>query len=121
MTRIKDKFLRFKVSVNKKIRNFSETKTRSKRKLFLLGFTTVFSIFALTKITSVLPAMAKEVPLDMPVPGPSSALVSSKKMTSTLSGSVSLICGLAIKSVSFLVGSLCRFVIVIEILKDQVR
>ena len=118
MTRIKDKFLRFKVSVNKKIINFSETKTRSKRKLFLLGFTTAFSIFALT---SVLPAMAKDVPLYMPVPGPSSALVQSKKLTFALSGSVSLICGLAIKSVSFLVGSLCRFVIVIEILKAQGR
>ena len=143
MVNIKNTLSRFKVSARSKIKNkttnikngaqnfkenFSEAKNkpRSKRKSLLLGFTTVLSIFGVTLLASVLPAVAKDVPKDTPKPGqvcpsptPQPALVPSQQITSGLSGAAATICALAISSGSFMIGGICGVIVVVGILKAQ--
>jgi MFS family permease len=120
--------INIKNGVEKFKENFSEAKNkpRSKRKSLLLGFTTVLSIFGLTLLAPVLPAVAKDIPKDAPKPGqvcpsPATPLVPSPSqlITTGLSGAAATICALAITSGSFLVGGVCGVVVVVGILKAQ--
>jgi hypothetical protein len=105
MVDIKNTLSRFKVNARSKIKNkttnikngaqkfkesFSEAKnkSRSKPKSLLLSFTTVLSIFGVTLLASVLPAVAKDVPKNTPEPGqvcpsptPQPALVPSQQIS----------------------------------------
>jgi hypothetical protein len=145
MVNIKNTLSRFKVSARSKIKNkttsikngaqkfkenFSEAKNkpRSKRKSLLLGFTTVLSIFGVTLLASVLPAVAKDVPKNTPKPGqvcpspsptPQPALVPSQQIISGLSGAAATVCALAISSGSFMIGGICGVIVVVGILKAQ--
>ena len=145
MVNIKNTLSRFKVSAPSKIKNkttnikngaqkfkenFSEAKNkpRSKRKSLLLGFTTVLSIFGVTLLASVLPAVAKDVPKNTPKPGqvcpspsptPQPALVPSQQIISGLSGAAATMCALAISSGSFMIGGICGLIVVVGILKAQ--
>lgn len=67
-TKIKNKTTNIKNGAQKFKENFSEAKNkpRSKRKSLLLGFTTVLSIFGVTLLASVLPAIAQDVPSPTP-------------------------------------------------------
>lgn len=137
MVNIKSTLSRFKVSARSKIKNkttnikngaqkfkenFSEAKNkpRSKRKSLLLGFTTVLSIFGVTLLASVLPAVAQDVPKgvpkDTPKPDPSPP---SEQIISGLSGVAATVCGLAISSGSFIIGGVCGVIVVVGILKAQ--
>lgn len=143
MVNIKNILLRFKVSARSKIKNkttnikngaqkfkenFSEAKNkpRSKRKSLLLGFTTVLSIFGVTLLASVLPAVAQDVPKDTPKPDqvcpsptPQPTLVPSQQIISGLSGAAATVCALAISSGSFMIGGICGVIVVVGILKAQ--
>ena len=137
MVNIKSTLSRFKVSARSKIKNkttnikngaqkfkenFSEAKNkpRSKRKSLLLGFTTVLSIFGVTLLASVLPAVTQDVPKgvpkDTPKPDPSPP---SEQIISGLSGVAATVCGLAISSGSFIIGGVCGVIVVVGILKAQ--
>jgi hypothetical protein len=143
MVSIKNTLSRFKVNARSKIKNrttnikngaqkfkenFSEAKSkpRSKRKSLLLGFTTVLSIFGVTLLASVLPAVAKDVPKDTPKPSqvcpsptPQPALVPSQQIITGLSGVAATVCALAVSSGSFIIGGVCGVIIVVGILKAQ--
>lgn len=143
MVNIKNILLSFKVSARSKIKNkttnikngaqkfkenFSEAKNkpRSKRKSLLLGFTTVLSIFGVTLLASVLPAVAQDVPKDTPKPDqvcpsptPQPTLVPSQQIISGLSGAAATVCALAISSGSFMIGGICGVIVVVGILKAQ--
>ena len=141
MINIKNTLLRFKVSARNKItnikngvqkfkENISETKNqpRSKRRSLLLGFTTAITIFGITLIASVLPAIAKNVPKNTPKldPGPGQvcpcpalkpALIPSEQIVSVLAGATATICSLAIYSGFFMIDTICDVIVVIGILK----
>lgn len=90
MANIKNIFLCFKKNAGNKLtdiktnlknrsqkfkENFEEAKSqlKPKRKSLLLGFTAVLGIFGVTLLTSVLSALAKDIPKNAPKPSPSDA------------------------------------------------
>lgn len=108
--------------------NFSEAKTKpkSKQKSFFLGMTTVLGIFGVTLLAPLLPAMAKDVPKNIPTPSevcpaptPQPALAPSQQIISGLSGAAASICALAVSSGSFIIGAACGVIVAIGILKVQ--
>lgn len=109
-------------------RNFYEAKNkpRSKRKSLFLGFTTVLGIFGITLLTSVLPAVAKDLPKkgakpDQLCPAPTSnpSVTPSQQIIGGLSGAAATVCALAVTSGSFMIGAVCGVIVVIGILKAQ--
>jgi len=136
MVNIKNSLSRFKRNTSNKIKNaaqkfqknFSEAKSkpRSKRRSLFLGFTTVLSIFGVTLLAPVLPAVAKDLPKKgakpgevCPAPTPKPALVPSQQIVGGLSGAAATICALALSSGSFMVGAVCGVIVVVGILKAQ--
>lgn len=107
----------FKVNFKKKFKEYKE-KPKSKRKSFIIGFTTVVGIFGLTLFGPALSAVAKDIPKGNPkptdiAPAPS---VPPEIINTGLAASV---CGLAVTSGSFAVGVACGFIVVIGILHMQ--
>lgn len=111
-------------------KNFSEAKSkpRSKRRSLFLGFTTVLSIFGLTVLASVLPAVAKDLSKNGTTPGevrptptqnPKPALVPSQEIVNGFYGAAATIWGLAVSSGPFIVGAVCGVIVVVGILKAQ--
>ncbi|MFT6843339.1 MAG: hypothetical protein ACJASR_002115 [Psychroserpens sp.] len=105
---------------------------RSKRKSFVIGFTTAVGIFGLTLFGPALSAVAKDVPKNLkpgdiapppvPAPAPSLALPPSKQVISTgISGVAGSVCALAVTSGSFAVGIACGCVVVVGILQLQAK
>ena len=143
MVNIKNILSRFKVNGKNKITNIKDkarndgqkfkenfyeakSKPRSKRKSLFLGFATVLSIFGVVLVAPILPAVAKDVPKNVPnkvcpSPTPKPALVPSQQIITGLSGAAASICALAISSSSFLIGGACGVLVVIGILKVQGR
>ena len=139
MVNIKNTLSRFKASARNKTTNIkngaqkfkenfyeAKNKPRSKRKSLLLGFTTVLSIFGVTLLASVLPAVAQDVPKDTPKPDqvcpsptPQPTLVPSQQIISGLSGAGATVCALAVSSGSFMIGGICGVIVVVGILKAQ--
>lgn len=139
MVNLKNSLSRFKRNTSNKIKNvknkaqnaaqkfqknFSEAKSkpRSKRRSLFLGFTTVLSIFGVTLLAPVLPAVAKDLPKKgevCPAPTPKPALVPSQQIVGGLSGAAATICALALSSGSFMVGAVCGVIVVVGILKAQ--
>jgi hypothetical protein len=143
MMNIKNTLSRFKINANIKIKNktinikngaqrFKENfyeaknKPRSKRKSLLLGFTTVFGIFGVTLLASVLPAIAEDVPKNAqkagqvcPSPTPQPQSVPSQQIITGLSGAAATICALAVSSGPFIIGGVCGVIVVVGILKAQ--
>lgn len=140
MVNLKNSLSRFKRNTSNKIKNvknkaqnaaqkfqknFSEAKSkpRSKRRSLFLGFATVLSIFGVTLLAPVLPAVAKDLPAKpgevCPAPTPKPALVPSQQIVGGLSGAAATICALAVSSGSFLIGAVCGVIVVVGILKAQ--
>ena len=143
MVNLKNSLSRFKRNTSNKIKNvknkaqnaaqkfqknFSEAKSkpRSKRRSLFLGFTTVLSIFGVTLLAPVLPAVAKDLPKKgakpgevCPAPTSKPALVPSQQIVDGLSGAAATICALAVSSGNFMVGAVCGVIVVVGILKAQ--
>jgi hypothetical protein len=120
--RLKNRVQDFKINFKTKFNAYKE-KPKSKRKSFLIGFTTAVSIFGLTLFGPVLSAVAKEIPKGNPKPTdvvPAPVAPPSQQIVNTsLSGLAASVCSLAITSGSFAVGVACGFVVVIGILHIQ--
>ena len=110
--------------------NFSEAKSKpiSKRKSLSLGFTIVLGIFGVTLLGSVLPAIAKDIPVPTkkpgevcPAPSDNPALVPSQEIVGALAGVAATVGGLAVSSGPFMIGALCGLVVVVGILKAMGR
>jgi len=133
---LKQGILGLKRKISNKIKNGAEkfqknfsaakSKPRSKRRSLFLGFATVVSIFGVTLLAPVLPAVAKDLPNKgpkpseiCPAPTPEPALLPSERIVGGLAGAAGSVCALAISSGSFIVGAACGFIIVVGILKAQ--
>ena len=133
MVNIQKLFSRFKknagntaTNLKNQAQKFEEAKNqpKSKRKSLFLGFTTVLGIFGFTLLTPVLPAVAKEIPKQVPkpsgvTPASQSTVLSSKEIAKAVSGIAGSVCALAISSGSFVIGAACGVVVVYGILKVQ--
>ena len=114
----------FKINFKKKFKEYKE-KPKSKRKSFLLGFTSSVGVFGLILFGPALSAVAKDIPKGNPkptdiAPAPSAPL--SKEIINTgtgLSGVAGSVCALAITSGSFAIGVGCGCLVVIAILHVQ--
>jgi hypothetical protein len=117
-------------NIKNKLKNYikeaQETKDlpKSKLKRATIDMITVLSICGISLLGSTLPAIAKDkLPTDAPkpdtcVPAPSAQLISDSIIQS-LEGAAGVVCALAISSGSFVVGGLCKLIVVIGILKVQ--
>jgi len=121
---LKNRVQDFKTNLKKKFKEYKE-KPKSKRKSFIIGFTTVVGIFSLTLFGPALSAVAKDIPKGNPkptdiTPAPAPVIPPSKEIINTgLSGAAGTVCALAITSGSFAVGVACGFIVVIGILHMQ--
>ena len=113
----------FQSNFKKKVKQ-SKEKPRSKRKSFMIGFTTAVGIFGLTLFGPALAAVAQDLPkkvnpkLTEIAPAPS--VPPKKEIINTgLSGLAASVCGLAVTSGSFAIGVACGFIVVISILHMQ--
>jgi hypothetical protein len=116
--RVKD----FKINFAKKFQE-SKEKPKSKRKSFMIGFTTAVGIFGLTLFGPALSAVAKDIPKGTPKLNeiaPAPPVPAKNELIKTgISGIAASICGLAVTSGSFAVGIACGFIVVIGILHIQ--
>jgi hypothetical protein len=119
-TRVQD----FKINFKQKFKEYKE-KPKSKRKSFIIGFTTAVALFGFTLFGPALSAVAQDIPKGNPKPTdiasapyvpPSKEIINTGAGLSGLAGSV---CGLAVTSGSFAFGVACGFLIVIGILHMQ--
>jgi hypothetical protein len=121
-TRVQD----FKINFKKKFEEYKE-KPQSKRKSFIIGFTTVVGIFGLTLFGPVLSAVAKDIPKGNPkptqtAPAPAPAVPPTNRIVNgALSGVAASVCSLAITSGSFAVGIICGIIVVAGILQLEKR
>jgi hypothetical protein len=110
----------FKINFKKKFKEYKE-KPKSKRKSFIIGFTTAVGIFGLILFGPALSAVAKDIPKGNPkpidiAPAPSA----SKEIINTgLSGVAGSVFALAVTSGSFAIGIACGCIVVIAILHVQ--
>lgn len=110
----------FKANFKKKFKEAKE-KPKSKRKSFVIGFTTAVGIFGLILSGPALSAVAKDIPKGNPkptdiAPAPYPSLPPSKEMLKFINRSV---CVLAITSGSFAIGIACGCLVVVGILHMQ--
>jgi len=110
--RFKNRVQDFKLNFKKKFKEYKE-KPKSKRKSFIIGFTTAVAIFGLTLFGPALSAVAKDIPKGNPKP---TNIAPAPPLPTGLAASV---CGLAVTSGSFAVGVACGFIVVIGILDMQ--
>ena len=110
----------FKINFKKKFKEYKE-KPKSKRKSFIIGFTTAVGIFGLTLFGTALSAVAKDMPKRNPKPTDIAPAPPPCKeiINAGLSGLVASMSGLAVTSGSFAVGVGCGFIVVIGILHLQ--
>jgi hypothetical protein len=123
--RLKNRVQDFKINFKKKFKEYKE-KPKSKRKSFIIGFTTAVGIFGLILFGPALSAVAKDIPnipKGNPKPtdiAPAPSVPPSKEIINTgLSGLAGSVCALAVTSGSFAVGIACGFIVVIAILQVQ--
>jgi hypothetical protein len=126
--KIRNKITNFKTNLKTGVsqfqENFSKVKSqpRSKRKSFLLGFTTVSAIFGITLFAPLLPVIAKDLPNKTPKPGQVTPALSDKSFLSEeifkgTTGLVGAICGIAFASGSYVLGAICGVLVAGGILK----
>ena len=122
--RLKNRVQDFKINFKKKFKEYKE-KPKSKRKSFIIGFTTAVGIFGLTLFGPALSAVAKDIPKGNPKPNdiaPAPSAPPSKEIINTgtgLSGVAGSVCALAVTSGSFAIGIACGCIVVIAILHVQ--
>ena len=111
-----------KINFQKKVQQ-SKEKPKSKRKSFLIGFTTVVGIFGLTLFGPALSAVAQDIPKgnsNLTDIAPAPSVPPKKEIINTgLSGLAASVGGLAVTSGAFAVGVACGFLVVIGILHMQ--
>ena len=132
-----DNFIRnFKESFKTKSEDYRLTRT-SKRKSFVIGFTTSLSLFSMALFSRALTAYAKELPIPKPpgtsvAPGPGPTAPTgpgtavqnlppalppvNSVVNSGLSGMAGSICAIAVGSGSWVVGAICGVIVAIGIL-----
>ena len=125
---LKNRVQDFTINFKKKFKEYKE-KPKSKRKSFIIGFTTAVGIFGLTLFGPRLLAVAQDIPKDIPIPkanpkftdiAPPPSIPLKKEIINTgLSGLAGSVWGLAITSGSFAIGVACGFIVVIGILHMQ--
>ena len=122
MKKIVDRLKKFKINFKKKLKEYKE-KPKSKRKSFIIGFTTAVGIFGLILFAPALSAVAEDIPKGNPKPtdiAPAPSAPPSKEIINEiingLDAAVDSICALAITSGSFAVGIACGCLVVIAIL-----
>ena len=117
MKKIVSRLDMFKINFKKKFKEYKE-KPKSKRKSFIIGFTTAVGIFGLILFGPALSAVAKDIPKGNPKSTDIALYVPpSKEIINTgVSGSV---IALAVTSGSFAIGIACGFIVVIAILHVQ--
>jgi hypothetical protein len=128
MDNLKSNVQKFKINFKNKFKEYRK-KPSSKRKSFIIGFTTILGIFSLTLFGPALYAVAKELPKSNPRPTdippsqvPVSDIVPSKTIINNgLSGLTASICALAITSGSFAFGVACVCLVVIGLLHMQAK
>jgi hypothetical protein len=114
----------FKINFKKKFKEYKE-KPKSKRKSFIIGFTTSVGIFGFILFGSALSAVAKDIPKGNPKPSdiaPAPFAPPNKEIINTgtgLSGVAGSVCALAVTSGSFAIGIACGCIVVIAILHMQ--
>ena len=124
MKKIVSRLNMFKINFKKKFKEYKE-KPKSKRKSFIIGFTTAVGIFGLILFGPALSAVAKDIPKGNPKPtdiAPAPFVPPRKEIINTgLSGSgvAGSICALAVTSGSFALGITCGCIVVIAILHVQ--
>jgi hypothetical protein len=122
--RLKNRVSDFKINFKKKFKEYKE-KPQSKRKFFIIGFTTAISIFGLTLLGPALSAVAKDIPKVSPkppaiAPAPAVPPLPSKEIINTgISGLAGSVYALAITSGSFAIGVAFGCIVVIGILQIQ--
>jgi hypothetical protein len=122
MYRLKNRVQDFKINFKKKFKEYKE-KPKSKRKSFIIGFTTAVGIFGLALFGPALSAVATDIPKGNPkptdiAPAPASP-PSNEIINSSLSGLAASVCSLAITSGSFAIGVACGCIVVVAILHMQ--
>ena len=124
LPRLKTYIQDFKINFEKKFKEYKE-KPKSKRKSFIIGFTTAVSIFGLTLLGPALSAVAKDIPKVIPkptdiAPAPSvSPPPPPSKEIINAGISVGSVYALAITTGSFAIGVVCGCIVVIGILQIQ--
>jgi len=121
--RLKNRVQDFKIDFQKKFKEYKE-RPKSKRKSFIIGFTTAVGIFGLTLFGPALSAVAKDIPKGNPkptqiAPAPPSLPPSKEILNTGLSGLAASVSSLAITSGSFAIGVACGCIVVIGILHMQ--
>lgn len=137
-TRIRHKIAKTHRNVKTSLKNGLETfqtnfekarkKPVSKRKAFLLGFTTVISLAGVTILAPIFPAMAKDLPK---TPGKPDGLVPTPPSTSptldvikdvglkSIATFVGGICAAAVTNGTFVLGALCGFLVASGMLANK--
>jgi hypothetical protein len=137
-TKVKNKMTQTHRSVKTSLKNGLETfqtnfekakkKPVSKRRAFLLGFTTVISLVGVTIFAPILPAMAKDLPKTsgkpdglVPTPPSTSPTTSVIKEVGlkSLATFVGGICAAAVTNGTFALGALCGFLVASGILANK--
>ena len=119
-----------KKSFFNKYKNFKKeiqqekSKSRSKKRDFMIGFGTILSVFGITLLGPKLTAIAKETsknPGSTPnTPNPSPTTTAPNPATAErLSGAAATVCAAAVTSGNFLVGAICGLIVVGGILYVQ--
>jgi hypothetical protein len=122
-SRLKNRVESFKITFKNKFQQ-NKQKPKSRRKSFMIGFTTAIGLFGLTLFGPALSAVAKEIPKEMQKKNtdiaPAPSVPPGKELISTgLSGAAASVCALAVTSGSFAVGLACGVLVVIGILRLQ--
>lgn len=122
MKKIVDRLNMFKINFKKKFKEYKE-KPKSKRKSFIIGFTTAVGISGLILFGPALSAVAKDIPKGNPKPNDivlaPSAPPSKEIINTGLSGAAGSVYALAVTSGSFAIGIACGCIVVIAILHVQ--
>jgi hypothetical protein len=115
MKKIASRLNMFKINFKNKFKE-EKQKPKSKRKSFIIGFTTVVGIVLFGPVLS---AVAKEIPQGTPKPTDIAIAPPPPTGKTIINNAASTVCSLAVTSGSFVVGAACGLLVVMGILHVQ--